>query len=67
MTEKENFTANYSDLLALQKNLRPIAAYNESKMITRYSMLGGENDDSNFQFRFKNGKFLFNHEFYLRK
>lgn len=27
----------------------------------------GDGDINNFQFRFKNGKLLFNHEFYLRK
>lgn len=52
----------------MQKNLRPIAAYNESKMVTRYSMAGGVGvgDSNNFQFKFKDGKFIFNHGFYLR-
>ena len=35
--DKENYKINYSDIIQLQKGLRPIASYNESKMITRYS------------------------------
>ena len=63
---KENFTVNYSDVLQLQKGLRPIANYNESKMITRYSTENPDTELDRFQFKYQNGRLVFNHEFYLR-
>lgn len=65
--ESNALTTNYSDLLALQKNLKPISTYNEAKMFTRYSLLDKNREDlGNFQFKYQNGKLMFNHEFYLR-